>query len=128
MGRVYMSSKLYTLDGHIAVVCHDIHEWGKWFGTADRHVADIDILGIRVSTVFLGLDHNHWGDGDPLLFETMVFDHEGDCAAMTRYFTWEEAAQGHAEVVEGVQAEADKCATMAADEIRDYLLEHKVKP
>lgn len=26
----------------------------------------------RVSTVWLGIDHN-WGEGDPLIFETMVF-------------------------------------------------------
>jgi hypothetical protein len=28
---------------------------------------------IGISTVFLGLDHRHFGDGPPLLFETMVF-------------------------------------------------------
>lgn len=53
-----------------------------------------------VSTVFLGLDHQY-GDGPPLLFETMVFggplDHE-----MNRYSTWNEAEKGHQEMVERV--------------------------
>ena len=48
---------------------------------------------MRVSTVFLGLDHQHF-DGPPLLFETMVFVGEhGD--EMERYSTWDEAVAGH---------------------------------
>jgi hypothetical protein len=46
-----------------------------------------------VSTVFLGIDHN-FGNGPPLLFETMVFggEYDGYCK---RYSTWEEAEGGH---------------------------------
>ena len=44
---------------------------------ADRHVAKENIKTdngeiVTVSTVFLGLDHS-FGDGPPLLFETMIF-------------------------------------------------------
>jgi hypothetical protein len=54
--------------------------------------------GGKVSTVFLGLDHNHSGEGAPILFETMVFLPSGneDCV---RYSTWEEAQRGHTEMV-----------------------------
>ncbi len=41
--------------------------------TGKKHVADDQINGRRVSTVWLGLDHNHFG-GKPLLLETMVFE------------------------------------------------------
>lgn len=52
---------------------------------------------VEVSTVFLGLDHNY-GDGPPILFETMIFggphDHWQD-----RYHTWTQAVAGHDQVV-----------------------------
>jgi len=53
--------------------------------------------GIRVSTVWLGMDHG-FGDGPPVLFETMIFsDHEKYPynQAQTRYVTEEEASEGH---------------------------------
>lgn len=46
-----------------------------------------------VSTVWLGLDHN-FGEGPPLIFETMVFK-EGDAGELERYSTQEEALRGH---------------------------------
>lgn len=49
---------------------------------------------VRVSTVFLGLDHR-FGDGPPLLFETMAFVGHDD-VGMERYSTWQEAEEGHA--------------------------------
>ena len=60
--------------------------------------------GVRVSTVFLGLDHN-WGDGPPLLFESMIFwpDNPDLDQQMARYSTWHEAEQGHERLVECVR-------------------------
>ncbi|MCK5643884.1 MAG: hypothetical protein KAJ19_24015 [Gammaproteobacteria bacterium] len=55
--------------------------------------------GASVSTVFLGVDHNH-GDGDPILFETLVFDDTGDDSGeMVRYTTFNRAITGHAAMV-----------------------------
>jgi hypothetical protein len=73
----------------------DLFTWARDVFGADRHVADTEVApGIRVSTVFLGLDHRFFGDGPPLVFETMVFDdyEAGDCF---RYATWDEAVTGH---------------------------------
>lgn len=50
----------------------DLYKWGMWFESANRSVADEIVNGARVSTVFLGLNHNY-GEGEPLLWETMVF-------------------------------------------------------
>lgn len=83
----------YILDGHKGVRCPNLLEWAKWFEIADRDVGKTCRDGVRVSTVFLGLDHNY-GDGPPLLFETMIFGGEHD-ASQWRYSTWEEAAEGH---------------------------------
>lgn len=87
----------YILDGHEPKRV-DLMEWARWLETAERHVAldKINRMGlsmVSVSTVFLGLDHQ-WGDGPPLLFETMIFGgkHDGYCE---RYATWDEAEAGH---------------------------------
>ena len=84
----------YILDGHTPIPEADIRKWGRWFATAERHVARDKIGEADVSTVFLGLDHNFTGGGSPVLFETMIFGgplHE----SQWRYCTWEEAEIGH---------------------------------
>lgn len=86
----------YILDGH-EVKKVDVTEWAKWFGTADRKVKNTEIEGVRISTVFLGLDHS-FGSGPPLLFETLVFDGPMD-GEMNRYSTWDQAEKGHNEMV-----------------------------
>ena len=91
-----MSDK-YILDGKTPVECDDLIKWAKWFETAKRHVAQDDIGGVSVSTVFLGIDHA-WGSGRPVLFETMIFGGPLD-QKQERYSTWEEAEAGHAEMV-----------------------------
>ena len=80
----------------------DLMEWAMQFDTSDRHVTQDEIAdGVKVSTVFLGLDHRY-GDGPPLLFETLVFNGELD-GEMVRYSTWDEAEIGHKEMVERVR-------------------------
>ena len=87
-----MSLGTYVLDGHKPVSCKGI----AWAGDLGRSVAQTEREGVRVSTVFLALDHQY-GDGPPLLFETMVLggEHNEECR---RYATWEEAEAGHKEV------------------------------
>lgn len=93
-------SDKYILDGHTTVPC-ELMEWAKWFETADRIVKADTIGESHISTVFVGLDQS-FGDGTPLLFETLVFD--GPLAdEMNRYSTWEEAERGHTAMVERVK-------------------------
>ncbi len=80
-------------------------EWAKWFETADRTVNTTKINdNITISTVFLALDHNHFG-GQPLLFETMVFRNGSGCE-MDRCSTWKGAEKMHDKMVEQVKAES----------------------
>lgn len=69
---------------------------------ASTHVGDA-----HVSTVFLGIDHNHarivHPELPPLLFETMVFA-PGVADVIDRYATWAEAEAGHTAAVAGVEA------------------------
>ena len=82
----------YILDeDHNPVPC-DMITWARWFETADRHVRDTARDDVRVSTVFLGLNHGDGGRRE--LFETMLFVN-GSSEACERYSTWDEAEAGH---------------------------------
>ena len=56
-----------------------------------------------VSTVYLGIDHN-FGQGPPLIFETMIFDNAADefLSFQDRYATEEQAIAGHDAAVRAV--------------------------
>lgn len=88
----------YILVGHTPVAV-DLMTWAERFkGIENRVVAKTEINAhCDVSTVFLGLDHS-FGQGDPVLFETMIFggplDRERD-----RYTSWADAERGHEEAV-----------------------------
>lgn len=103
----------YKLDGRRSVPCDSLVEWSMWMAEGDRRVAGTWIDDVRISTVFLGLDHNHALGGDPLLFETMVFV-DGETHEMRRYFIWEEAEAGHAEMTELIRAEMEAAQVRAA--------------
>ena len=91
-----MSDK-FILDGQTPVECDDLMKWGQWIGSADRHVDKTIVGNVKVSTVFLGLNHNY-GEGAPILFETMIFGGEHD-EYQERYSTWDEAVEGHKKAV-----------------------------
>jgi hypothetical protein len=88
--------KTYILLEHQPVRA-SIEKWSEWFNgdNRDRIVNKTETPYGDVSTVFLGIDHNHSCKGAPLLFETMVFGGEHD-GRMMRYSTWDEAENGHA--------------------------------
>jgi hypothetical protein len=89
----------YILDGKTPVPCDDLLEWGRWLEDSDRRVAYTKTWTYRVSTVFLGLNHNFM-EGEPLLFESMVFPMGGwEEQEMARYSTWDEAITGHRAMV-----------------------------
>lgn len=78
-----------------------LQEWEFQFNFMDRHVADNIINGYRVSTVWLGIDHNiigrMLGEETPL-FETMIFradDRNLQDLITRRYSTWDNAKYGH---------------------------------
>jgi len=68
-------------------------------------VAESFIGDVRVSTTFLGLDHNFFGDGPPLLFETMIFGADGKpWDYQERCTTWVQAEAMHARGLAAVHA------------------------
>lgn len=95
-------SEYFILDGHEVKPAADVVEWAQWFETAQRQLGDYMREDIRVSTVFLGIDHR-FGEGPPLIFETMVFGGPLD-GETDRYSTYDEAEAGHGEMVKRVEA------------------------
>ena len=97
--------KYYILRGKRAFMTNDNEAWGRWFSMpehqAERIVKQETIKGCRVSTVFLGIDHQ-FGNGRPLLFETIIFGGKHDDYQM-RYSTWKQAEAGHQRAVKLVQ-------------------------
>jgi len=63
-------------------------------------VGNDKIDSARISTVFLGLDHNYSHQGPPILFETMIFSDDKNDQYMERYYTWDQALAGHKRIVE----------------------------
>lgn len=84
------------------LVCNDLETWSEWMGTIDRRVLRDFIDGTEVSTVFLGIDYRHVGDGPPILWETMTFS-ETQCRVIARYVTKLAALQGHAQIVDALE-------------------------
>lgn len=63
----------YILKDGKPVLVEDVLEWARWFEGIDarkeRHVADETIGNVRISTIFLGLDHSFGREGAPVLWE-----------------------------------------------------------
>jgi hypothetical protein len=83
-------------------------EWAMEDGEAKSlsRVADTDVEGIRVSTVFIPMlvspyDHDERHMKQP--FETMVFGKHDEMMSK-RYATWAEAEEGHEEIVSELKA------------------------
>lgn len=93
----------YKLVNRQPVKVNDVIEWARDL-EKDRSVAQDTIGDVRISTVFIGIDHQ-WADGPPLLFETMIFGGKHD-DYQERYATWQEAELGHTAAVAIVSADA----------------------
>lgn len=95
-----MSAK-YILNEHGEPArCDDLYAWSEWFeqSDAERRIARDEVGDdVKVSTVFLGLDHS-FGNAAPMLFETMIFGGPHD-DYQERYATRDEAVAGHARAV-----------------------------
>lgn len=103
--------KLYMLEGKKAVRCSSVKQWGDSFEQPPGALVKLDLVdkgaGIRVSTIFLGIDLSYGQGTEPILFETMVFDKRGVAKRwpVRRCSTYEQAEAQHAEIVAMVKRE-----------------------
>lgn len=94
----------YIIDESHNVSKCSLLDWVKWCSTPEgkrlKIVSQTVIdTGVRVSTVFLSMDHSFNFNGPPILFETMIFGGPLD-GYENRYCTWQEAMIGHKEAIE----------------------------
>jgi hypothetical protein len=103
--RIKTAPSYWILQGKLAVPV-DLMTWARWFESAgdSRLVAKTRIGGVEISTIFIGLDHNFFEDGEPEIFETMVF-RGGSGQECDRCGTWEGAEGMHTNAVALVRAE-----------------------
>jgi hypothetical protein len=94
-------NEYYVLEGHTPVAVAKLESWAS---SDERRVGFTQVGDVEVSTVFLQCNHAY-GDGPPILFETMVFGGALD-TEQERYHTWDEAEAGHAEMVARVREAA----------------------
>lgn len=84
----------------------ELGDWAAAMADSEGRIVGRTTVGdADVSTVWMGLDHNY-GEGEPLIFETMIFGGDRD-SEQWRYSTREQAVEGHAAAVallEGVTA------------------------
>jgi hypothetical protein len=84
-------------DDHSIRPVGSMEEWCQWYEKAHCSIDWAGNAELYVSTIFLGLNRNWFGEGPPILFETMVFG--GEYNELTfRYSTYDEAIAGHKDV------------------------------
>lgn len=99
--------EFYTIKDRVPEPCPDLHAWMDWIieNPDYRDVRYTEMYGgLRVSTIFVGIDMNHMGrvmdDGSPpLLFETALVT-DGGAEIYDRCATWDEAQAMHDEAVQ----------------------------
>lgn len=96
----------YILDNDHNPVAADVLVAAKWIEdnperrvVKQENILDKNGKTVRVSTVFLGLDHA-WNSKTPVLWETMIFGGEHDQNYQERYTSYEDALEGHKVAVE----------------------------
>jgi hypothetical protein len=86
------------------VPCDDMAKHSEFMeNSGKKFVAKTTVGTYVVSTVFLGLDHNFYDEGPPILWETMVFDSNFNEQYCKRYSSLVEALAGHEETVKYTQ-------------------------
>ena len=97
--------KWYILDNNHKPIHKPVLEAVKWMEdnpnrkrVAYDELKDLNGDDVRVSTVFLGLDHA-WNSKTPVLWETMIFGAEHDQYQM-RYTSYKDALEGHKKALE----------------------------
>jgi hypothetical protein len=92
----------YILDENGEPKEADYLEWTKWVANDIRRLL-ARIGDVKISTVFLGLDHYFFGD-KPVLWETNIFGGEHD-GYQERYSSKEDALKGHKKACDLVRRE-----------------------
>lgn len=119
-------SYYYTLDDSLRpVACDDLDAYMEWHSSMPLSAGwyqrktglgfvlsrDEVAPGIEVSTVFLAINHDFLGEGEPILWETMVFAKDWDGLYQDRYTAHADAVAGHTRVCRLIASEGLEALT-----------------
>ena len=88
---------LYRLENGKISIPTDVYVWAKSLNET-RIIKQSSVKNNLISTVVFDIKYDYVYD-KPILFETMVFDINGDDIDMNRYTTLEDAIKGHEKMV-----------------------------
>lgn len=116
----------YALDSDLSPrSCHTLDEYGRWHesmpASSDWYQRktpigfqlsrDEVVPGVEVSTVFLAINHDFLGEGEPILWETMVFAKDRDDVYQKRYTSHAEAVERHKQICRLIASEGIEALT-----------------
>jgi hypothetical protein len=81
----------------------NLFKWAAWIETAERKVTLTRFCGMKVSTVFLGLDHA-FNSPVPVLWESMIFGGRLNCVMLRCAGSREQAEAMHREMLQRASA------------------------
>jgi hypothetical protein len=105
------NNTFYKLEGKKIVACGWQECMEEKIKKDQRVAVDILILHhgphhIKISTVFLGINHEFGDDKVPKVFETMIFGGGMD-RFCERYSTWQDAERGHRRIIQRIEARGE---------------------
>lgn len=113
-----MSDYYILKEDHTTEPC-EMLDWAMW-ASSNREklvVKQETVNDVKVSTVFLGLNHAFLGQGAPLIFETMIFGGSED-GYQDRCSTWEQAERMHEKALK-LLSENQSEANAPGDEVNN---------
>jgi hypothetical protein len=80
---------MYIIENGKPVPCNDVVKWAEWFEKERfNYHHKCRLHGVRVSLVFLGLDHSFGVGGPPVLWEIMTFAKRKQLKRFDQQFMW----------------------------------------
>ncbi len=101
--RTPIDDHFYQLINHEPVRCTLAEYAQNMQLESNRIVAQDEIKGLLVSTVFTGIDYS-FGSGEKRLFETIVFGMEEDIHPKWQHATWNDSLEKHHQIVNMIEA------------------------
>jgi len=94
--RLYLLAEDGKTPVPVEMTDEGMQKYGEWYEDfSHRIVANTAVGELRVSTVFLGIDHG-FGIGKPVLWETMIFPKDSLRELyQDRYTSHDDAVKGH---------------------------------
>lgn len=92
----------YLVENKKVIPCSE-EDWDEW-ESSDGEVATYSMEAYIISTFFLGIDYEYKEDGNHLFFQTCIYNSDKGPFLFkkpekNRYSTWEEAEEGHLEIL-----------------------------